>query len=41
MNKYQYDEEYIIAEEAKLFFFFLDYEEEEAFSRQLRYGKYK
>ena len=39
MNKYQYDEEYVIAEEAKLFLSFLDYEEEEAYSRHLKNGR--
>ena len=39
MNKYQYDDEYFIAEEAKMFLTFLDYEEEEAFARILSYGK--
>jgi len=40
MNKYQYDDEYFIAEEANLFLYFLDYEEEEAFAQHLCYGKY-
>ena len=35
MNKYQYDDQYFIAEEAHLFLSFLDYEEEEAYSRAL------
>lgn len=39
MNKYQYDDEYFIAEEAGLFQLFLDIEEEEAYSRYLKYGK--
>ena len=41
MNKYQYDDEYFIADEARIFPSFLNYEEEEAFSCQLRYGKRK
>lgn len=41
MNKYQYDDQYFIAEEANVFLSFLDYEEEEAFSRHLHYGKYQ
>ena len=40
MNKYQYDDEYYIAEEANVFLSFLNYEEEEAFARALIYGKY-
>jgi len=41
MNKYQYDDEYFIADEAKIFPSHLTYEEEEIFSYQLKYGKRK
>ena len=41
MNKYQYDDQYFIAEEANVFFHFLDLEEEEAFARHLSYGKHQ
>ena len=40
MRRYQYDENYTIAEESNVFLFFSDYEEEEAFARQLEYGRY-
>lgn len=40
MRKYQYDDAYFIAEEDSVFIKFLDYEEEEAFARQLEYGRY-
>lgn len=39
MNKYQYDDEYFIAEEANVFLKFNDFEEEEAFAHVLYYGK--
>ena len=39
MNKYQYDNEYFLAEEANIFFSFLDPEEEEAYARTLKNGK--
>lgn len=40
MNKYQYDDEYFIAEEANVFLKFDNFEEEEAFARHLFYEKY-
>ena len=40
MNKYQYDDEYFIAEQNNIFLKFSDYEEEEAFSRVIHYGKH-
>lgn len=40
MWKYQYDDEYTIAIENEVFLQFLDYEEEEAFSHFLKYGKH-
>lgn len=39
MNKYQYDDVYFIADEANVFLPFEDYEEEEAFARDLMYGR--
>lgn len=41
MRKYQYDDEYCSAVEANVFLTFSDYEEEEAFSRHLEYGKHR
>ena len=39
--RYQYDEDYHLMEESNMFFHFLDYEEEEAFARQLNSGKWR
>lgn len=39
MNKYQYDDEYFTAVESNLFLSFEDYEEEEVYARQLKYGR--
>lgn len=38
MYKFQYDDAYFIADEGNVFINFLDYEDEEAFSRYLIYG---
>ena len=40
MNKYQYDDEFFLADEANIFPSHLTYEEEEIFIRYLNYGKY-
>ena len=40
MRKYQYDDAFFIADEDGVFIHFLDYEDEEAFARQLEYGRY-
>ena len=40
MRKYQYDDAFFIADEDNMFIHFLDYEDEEAFARQLEYGRY-
>lgn len=39
MRKYQYDDAYYVVEQDNVFINFLDYEDEEAFSRYLNYGK--
>lgn len=38
--KYQYDEDYCLAENSGMFLYFSNYEEEEAFARQLNNGKW-
>lgn len=40
MNKYQYDDQYFLANEADIFIHFENYEEEEAFAHYLIYGKH-
>ena len=40
MRKYQYDDVYFIAKQANIFPLYADYEQEEAFSRIVNYGKY-
>lgn len=39
MRKFQYDDSYFIAAESNVFINFSNYEDEEAFSRHLEYGK--
>ena len=40
MRRYQYDDEYFIAEKGEVFLRFVEYEEEEAFARYLEYGRH-
>ena len=39
MRKYEYDDAYFVAVESNVFLKFNNYEEEEAFARQLEYGR--